>query len=150
MDHTVCYSAYHFSSLPASNRWVKVHVCASILHLIILSSWISNSAFQFPEYRTVSGVAGPLVILDKVKVELPLFFFCFQWGSLQAMYRIHDFYLRVVSGTQISGDCQYSAGGWNYSAWTSPRSWWGEGCGAGLYFCCSSVIGVWFFFLTSS
>lgn len=47
MDHTVYYSAYHFSSLPASNRWVKVHVCARIPYLVILRKtweafWLFN------------------------------------------------------------------------------------------------------------
>ncbi len=42
-----------------------------ILVIFLLKSFSLASYFLFAEYRTVSGVAGPLVILDKVKVYVP-------------------------------------------------------------------------------
>lgn len=53
-----------------------VHLGKLALQLLDLSSLIFDSVGSvvdmFAEYRTVSGVAGPLVILDKVKVNVVL------------------------------------------------------------------------------
>lgn len=87
------------------------------------------------EYRTVSGVAGPLVILDKVKVGIVL-------SILVRILTLFDFHIclmmdtvlaLIISGTQVSGNCQHSFRRWNDTTWSSPRSWWGEGCCSGDY-----------------
>lgn len=58
----VVYTLFQFSSL--SHNVVITATFVKRPKIKMLHTFF----FQFAEYRTVSGVAGPLVILDKVKV----------------------------------------------------------------------------------
>ena len=72
-----------------SNRDFKHHSQFCCLKWNFSKYW--SGAFKIAEYRTVSGVAGPLVILEKVKVD---WLFCHFFFLV-----IQSFYWSIVTPT---------------------------------------------------
>lgn len=96
------------------------------------------------EYRTVSGVAGPLVILEKVKVRILLICrlhtILFHPSSFRSIVDIDldlIFYfpslLKINAGSEVSGNCKYTTGRWHNSTRSSLGSWWRKSCRAGYF-----------------
>lgn len=72
---------------------INIRLSCKILGIFVLWKWFSVG-FLAAEYRTVSGVAGPLVILDKVKVWI------FSLQFVKYVYRGSSDWLFLFSNCQ--------------------------------------------------